>query len=147
MGVTGFVARCGASLLIELNECEFRDGGSYTYAVCTSDGEYIGCCYLYSLGTCTPLYEAVLDYHGRERDAQGAASRALVAFVDSHGVPGRVRGDEQGLAAGRAPDVVFEPARASAFPGAPITRKARCPARPRVGTGEAPCRERRRGSD
>jgi hypothetical protein len=44
-------------------------------------------------------------------------------------------GDEQGLAAGRAPDVVSEPARASAFPSAPTTRKARCPVRPRVGTG------------
>ena len=36
---------------------------------------------------------------------------------------------------------------ASAFPSAPTTRKARCPARSRVGTGEARCRERRRGSD
>jgi hypothetical protein len=59
----------------------------------------------------------------------------------------RESGDQQGPAAGRAPDVVSEPARASAFPGAPTTRKARCPVRPRVRTGETPCRERRRGSD
>jgi hypothetical protein len=44
------------------HECEFRDGGSYTYAVYTSDGQYIGCCYMYPLGTRTPLSEALLDY-------------------------------------------------------------------------------------
>lgn len=43
------------------HECEFRDGGSYTYAVYTSDGQYIGCCYLYPLGRRTPLSKAVLD--------------------------------------------------------------------------------------
>jgi len=36
---------------------------------------------------------------------------------------------------GRAPGVVFESARAYAFPSAPTTRKARCPVRPRVGDG------------
>lgn len=44
------------------HECEFRDGSSYTYAVYTTDGEYIGCCYLYPLGTRTPLSEALLGY-------------------------------------------------------------------------------------
>jgi len=28
------------------HECEFRDGGSFTYAVYDSCGQYLGCCYL-----------------------------------------------------------------------------------------------------
>jgi hypothetical protein len=37
------------------HECEFRDGGSYTYAVYHAQHGYIGCCYLYPLGGRTPL--------------------------------------------------------------------------------------------
>lgn len=37
------------------HECEFRDGGSYTYVVRDHDGRYVGCCYLYPVGGRTPL--------------------------------------------------------------------------------------------
>jgi hypothetical protein len=39
------------------HECEFRDGHSFSYAVHTVDGEYLGCCYFYPLGKRTPLSE------------------------------------------------------------------------------------------
>jgi len=32
------------------HECEFREGGSFTYAVYDSRGQYPGCCYLYPMG-------------------------------------------------------------------------------------------------
>jgi hypothetical protein len=32
------------------HECEFRDGGSFTYAVYDDGGQYLGCCYLYPMG-------------------------------------------------------------------------------------------------
>lgn len=37
------------------HECEFRDGHSFSYAVHTDDGEYLGCCYFYPPGRRTPL--------------------------------------------------------------------------------------------
>jgi hypothetical protein len=37
------------------HECEFREGYSFSYAVYTSAGEYLGCCYLYPMGRRTPL--------------------------------------------------------------------------------------------
>lgn len=39
------------------HECEFRDGGSFTYAVYDSGHRYLGCCYLYPMGGRTPLTE------------------------------------------------------------------------------------------
>lgn len=42
------------------HECEFREGYSYSYAVHTDAGEYIGCCYFYPMGKRTPLSEALL---------------------------------------------------------------------------------------
>ena len=44
------------------HECEFRDGGSFTYAVYDSRGHYLGCCYLYPMGGRTPLTEELLTY-------------------------------------------------------------------------------------
>ncbi len=41
------------------HECEFREGYSFSYAVHTDAGEYLGCCYLYPLGRRTPLSEAL----------------------------------------------------------------------------------------
>jgi RimJ/RimL family protein N-acetyltransferase len=32
------------------HECEFRDGGSYTYVLRDTAGGYLGCCYLYPMG-------------------------------------------------------------------------------------------------
>jgi hypothetical protein len=47
------------------HECEFRDGRSFSYAVHTAGGEYLGCCYFYPLGTRSPLkgdlFEADVD--------------------------------------------------------------------------------------
>jgi hypothetical protein len=43
------------------HECEFRDGGSYTYAVYEGE-EYVGCAYLYPLGRRTPLTDELLAY-------------------------------------------------------------------------------------
>jgi hypothetical protein len=44
------------------HECEFRDGGSYTYAVYDTDDRYLGCCYLYPMGRRTQLTEDLLKY-------------------------------------------------------------------------------------
>jgi hypothetical protein len=37
------------------HECEFREGYSFSYAVHTDKGEYLGCCYFYPVGKRTPL--------------------------------------------------------------------------------------------
>jgi hypothetical protein len=37
------------------HECEFRDGGSFTYAVYDDASQYLGCAYLYPVGSRTPL--------------------------------------------------------------------------------------------
>jgi hypothetical protein len=39
------------------HELEFREGTSFTYAVYRTQGEYLGCCYLYPMGRRTPLSE------------------------------------------------------------------------------------------
>jgi hypothetical protein len=39
------------------HECEFRDGGSYTYALFDTSDRYLGCCYLYPMGRRSPLTE------------------------------------------------------------------------------------------
>lgn len=44
------------------HELEFRDGASFTYAVYTSAGSYLGCCYLYPMGRRTELTEELLGY-------------------------------------------------------------------------------------
>jgi hypothetical protein len=44
------------------HECEFRDSGSFTYAVYDDAGQYLGCCYLYPMGRRTPLSEELLDH-------------------------------------------------------------------------------------
>jgi hypothetical protein len=36
------------------HECEFRDGGSFTYVMYDSHGQYLGCAYLYPMGGRTP---------------------------------------------------------------------------------------------
>lgn len=41
------------------HECEFREGYSFSYAVHTDAGEYLGCCYFYPLGRRTALSEAL----------------------------------------------------------------------------------------
>jgi hypothetical protein len=64
------------------HECEFREGGSFTYAVYDSRGQYPGCCYLYPMGRRTPLTEELLTYDvdvswwGHARRRTGAATRA-----------------------------------------------------------------------
>jgi hypothetical protein len=45
------------------HECEFRDGGSYTYAVYHAQHRYIGCCYLYPLGGRTRLTAELAANH------------------------------------------------------------------------------------
>lgn len=44
------------------HECEFRDGGSYTYVLRDRAGGYLGCCYLYPMGSRTRLTEDLLDH-------------------------------------------------------------------------------------
>jgi hypothetical protein len=44
------------------HECEFRDNKSFTYAVYDDDGSYLGCAYLYPVGTRTPLTEDLLQH-------------------------------------------------------------------------------------
>ncbi|MEP7001725.1 MAG: GNAT family N-acetyltransferase [bacterium] len=42
------------------HECEFRENYSFSYAVYTVGGLYLGCCYLYPMGRRTPLDEKLL---------------------------------------------------------------------------------------
>jgi hypothetical protein len=44
------------------HEAEFRDGSSFAYAVYDDRGQYLGCCYLYRMGTRTTLTEELLDH-------------------------------------------------------------------------------------
>jgi hypothetical protein len=44
------------------HECEFREGDSFTYAVYDSDGQYLGCAYLYPMGRRKPLTEHLATY-------------------------------------------------------------------------------------
>ncbi|MGN6522986.1 MAG: GNAT family N-acetyltransferase [Actinomycetes bacterium] len=44
------------------HECEFRDGGSYTYALYDAGGGYLGCAYLYPMGGRTPLTDDRLTF-------------------------------------------------------------------------------------
>ncbi len=44
------------------HEAEFRDGGSYTYALYDTNNRYLGCCYLYPMGRRTQLTEELLRH-------------------------------------------------------------------------------------
>ncbi len=44
------------------HEVEFRDSGSFTYAVYDAAGRYLGCCYLYPMGQRTKLTADRLAY-------------------------------------------------------------------------------------
>ena len=44
------------------HELEFREDASYTYAVYTRNGTYLGCCYLYPMGRRTELTEALAHF-------------------------------------------------------------------------------------
>ena len=44
------------------HECEFREGDSFTYALYDSHHTYLGCCYLYPVGTRRPLTEELLQH-------------------------------------------------------------------------------------
>lgn len=44
------------------HEGEFRDGGSYTYVLRDTAGGYLGCCYLYPMGSRTKLTEDLLEH-------------------------------------------------------------------------------------
>jgi hypothetical protein len=43
------------------HEVEFREGDSLTYAVYKTGAEYVGCCYLYPMGSRTQLTEELLE--------------------------------------------------------------------------------------
>jgi hypothetical protein len=42
------------------HECEFREGRSFSYAAHAVEGEYLGCCYFYPLGTRTTLSDKLV---------------------------------------------------------------------------------------
>jgi RimJ/RimL family protein N-acetyltransferase len=44
------------------HECEFREGDSFSYAVYTDDGAYLGCAYLYPMGRRQELNEELLRH-------------------------------------------------------------------------------------
>jgi hypothetical protein len=44
------------------HELEFRENDSFTYVVRDTDGNYLGCCYLYPMGGRTTLTEEVLHH-------------------------------------------------------------------------------------
>ena len=54
------VTEAGNFVDLVWHECEFRDGYSFSYAVHTDKGEYIGCCYFYPMGKRTPLSEELV---------------------------------------------------------------------------------------
>lgn len=58
---TGPVTEDGNYVDLVWHECEFRDGGSFTYAVYHADSSYLGCCYLYPVGRRMPLTPALLS--------------------------------------------------------------------------------------
>ena len=60
---TGPVTSEGNFVDLVWHECEFRDGGSYTYAVYHGQHGYIGCCYLYPLGGRTTLTAELAANH------------------------------------------------------------------------------------
>lgn len=51
------VTEAGNYIDLVWHECEFREGYSFSYAVRTVAGEYLGCAYFYPLGRRTPLSE------------------------------------------------------------------------------------------
>lgn len=55
------VSEDGNYLDLVWHECEFRDHKSFTYVVHNADGEYLGCCYLYPVGSRTPLSAELID--------------------------------------------------------------------------------------
>lgn len=44
------------------HELEFREQTSFTYVVRDTEGQYLGCCYLYPMGRRTELTAELLDY-------------------------------------------------------------------------------------
>ena len=44
------------------HEAEFRDGTSFTYAAYDDRGHYLGCCYLYPMGSRTRLTEELVEH-------------------------------------------------------------------------------------
>jgi len=44
------------------HELEFREQVSFSYAVYNTEGQYLGCCYLYPMGRRTELSADLLDY-------------------------------------------------------------------------------------
>lgn len=44
------------------HECEFREGSSFTYAVYDAGDRYLGCCYLYPMGSRVELTEGLMTY-------------------------------------------------------------------------------------
>lgn len=59
---TETVTEAGNFVDLVWHEAEFRDGHSFTYVVHTAAGEYLGCCYLYPMGTRTELTDALLTH-------------------------------------------------------------------------------------
>jgi hypothetical protein len=44
------------------HECEFRDGGSYTFVLRDAETQYLGCLYLYPVGRRTPLSKETIPF-------------------------------------------------------------------------------------
>ena len=44
------------------HELEFREGSSFSYVVRDAAGAYLGCCYLYPMGSRTPLSAELIAY-------------------------------------------------------------------------------------
>lgn len=44
------------------HECEFRENYSFSYALYSEAGGYLGCCYLYPMGRRTPLNEDLMQH-------------------------------------------------------------------------------------
>lgn len=58
---TEAVTEDGNFIALVWHECEFREGHSFSYAVHADQGEYLGCCYFYPLGTRTPLSDELVE--------------------------------------------------------------------------------------
>ena len=66
------------------HELDFRERYSFAYAVYDTDGQYLGCCYLYPMGRRTPLDESLVE-HDVDVSIPGAWNEGGCHHPRSHG--------------------------------------------------------------
>ncbi len=69
------------------HECEFREEYSFSYALYTTAGEYLGCAYLYPLGRRTPLTAELSTRCGRQLVGHTGRLRTRLLRESLRGAP------------------------------------------------------------